>query len=36
VADSTALRRIGFALSGAVMIVITIAALTVSASMGVL
>src|SRR5262249_19191331 len=36
VADPVGLKRIGFALSGVVAIVIVVAALTVSASMGVL
>ena len=36
VADSVGLQRIGFVLSGVVAIVVAVAALTVSASMGVL
>jgi hypothetical protein len=36
VADPVGLRRIGFALSGIVAIVLAVAALTVSANMGVL
>jgi hypothetical protein len=36
VADQIALRRIGFALSGIVAIVVAVAAITVSASLGVL
>jgi hypothetical protein len=36
VADQMALRRIGFALSGIVAIVVAVAAITVSASLGVL
>jgi hypothetical protein len=36
VADQVALRRIGLALSGVVAIVVMVAAITVSASMGVL
>jgi hypothetical protein len=36
VADPVGLQRIGFALSGVVAIVLAVAALTVSASMGVL
>jgi hypothetical protein len=35
-ADQVALRRLGFALSGVVAVVIVIAAMTVSASMGAL
>lgn len=35
-ADPVGLRRIGFALSGVVAIVVAVAALTVSVSMGVL